>query len=255
MDKKQLDDLIDKLVLGEITEEENKVLTEQKHLDPTLDQEIKLRMDIYKGVKYDGDQKLRKLLNKIHDEVIHEKDKIIPINRNIEKPEKKNRWLFYMAGSVAAVFIVYLGVFGLSNQTSSAELYKQYYETYIPSGGTRGEINEATITAFNDAYTEKNYAKALTIIQSQLSDANNDIKLTAAVAAIEIGNTNKAQEILNDILSSKDFYFSDHAKWYLSLLYLKQSETTAASALLEELAQDVEADHHAEAKKILEELK
>jgi len=84
---------------------------------------------------------------------------------------------------------------------------------------------------------------------------SNDIKLTAAISANEIGDLVLADRLLNEIIEMKDYYFMDHAIWYKALIKLKTGDIASVKDILTPIISNPKADHHMEAKELVSKLK
>jgi len=235
---------MDKFVRNELTQKELKDLNIQTLLDPNVERELKLRNDIAKGIEIVGNEDLKLVLEKIHYQNIRTEDKT-----------KKNRFVGGIIAFVlfcsAMIFIVNQKFFSSKNKINN---YAEYYEPYIPSISTRGEGNQVRIKDFGLAYGQKRYKRALLIIEPVLENSNNELVLIAAICAMEIRDFEKSNILFDQIINSNDYFFIDHAKWYKALGLLKQDQLDKAKILLNDLAGDVNADHHSQAKALLKDI-
>ncbi len=250
MTKEQIDILLDKYVNNTLSAKEEIQFNEILDNIPELKRDLKIRQDIAQSMNYLGNKELKNLLDKIHLEEFG--------NEQVDLTPKSKNWIIYLIGGIILLGI--LGVFLLNTNTQSAEsqspenLYAEYFEPFVPSSQTRGENAEKILETFYEAYQDKNYAKALNVIKPILNEQENQVLLLASISAIQSDNHNLAQKLLDQILDSKDYYFTDHANWYKALSFLKQEKNKEAKDLLEELSQDSDADHHLEAKKLMEKI-
>lgn len=250
MDKQELDQLIDKFLLGSLTQTEKSKLEAHIMEQPTAKLEIKMRADLMKGLEFNADQELKSILNKIHNEEISGSSKFFSLN--------KIRF-------IAASLVVILGVFGLYQYFNAPSeptpeqlsvLYASYFEPYSPSLETRsnGLIQEEKYQTFINAYRDKDYQKSLETIKPIPENADNNTLLLAGISAMETDKNQESIEYLNKIILSNDFYFIDHAKWYKSLVLIKMKNLNEAKVLLNELANNPKADHHNESVALLKEI-
>jgi len=249
MDKQELDKLIDKSILGTLTQNEKSQLEAYIMEQPTTKLEIKMRTDLMKGLEYNADQELKSILNKIHNEEISGK--------------KHNGLLKKIGFSLLAISIL-IGAYAIFNYMNTSQeakpivgsaIYATYFEPFTPSLETRSSdaIQEVTYKQFIDAYRNKDYDKSLAIIKPLISNADNKTLLIAGISAMEIDKHQEAFEYFDKIITSNDFYFIDHAKWYKSLVLIKTNKINEAKVLLNDLANNPEADHHNESVSLLKE--
>lgn len=247
MDKKELEILIDKSVLGTITNKEKSKLDEYIMKQPNTTLEIKMRKDILKGIEYSTDQELKVVLDQIHKEEITKSPKIISFARLAKAA--------ILIGLLVGTFAMYT-LLNDGGNANSTELYATYYQPFESTTETRSsdEDMDKTTLQFIDLYQSKKYQESLEAIRPVVSSVDNNTLLLAGISAMEIGELNEAQSYLNQIIESNDYYFADHAKWYKALVFLKLDDTNAAKSLLEELATDPKADHNKESIEILEKI-
>lgn len=236
MTDKQLDQLFDKYLLNELSKEEVKQLDIDMLMNPDLEKSFKLRNDIVKGIEVLGNEDLKLVLDKIHFQNIKAKSENKPVNYL--------RVGLLLLGIVTA--IVFVGKM-LNKPVVQENMYAEYYEPYIPSLSSRGEAFEQRISDFSKAYSKNNYSRALKIIRPILSESSNEIKLVAGICAMEIENYEESKKLFLEIIESADYYFMDHARWYLALGLLKQNKVEDSKILLKELINDPDADHHSQA--------
>ncbi len=243
MKKEKVDILIDKLILNEISELELTQLEAAISESPKIRNEINFRKDINKSMEYLGNEDLRKLLNRIHEEEIEGKT-----------APKKHHWkipLFFLFALGIALLIYQ---FTKPVKISSHLVYAEYFSPY-PSSEERGEDEAKLIQGFKAHYSDKNYQKALDQIKPILNTQNNEMKLMAGICALESDDFHLSTQLFNDILSTKDYYFQDHANWYLALTYLKQDKIKEAITILTQLKNNPKADHHKQAMELLKKIR
>lgn len=251
MNNKELEILKDKYAMGTLSEVEHASLEVELLQNPDLQRELRIHTNMVKGVEYAGEIEMKEMLEKIH----YQQTGTSPI-QSAEKSPQGNAKFIVIAGLIILAAI--LAYFFLGNTTSETKsptkIYAQFYTPYQPSLQDRGaNINEA-LTTFNTAYLDKKYDVALTAIKPYLDESKNDVKLTAAIAAIEINDLVIAENLLDEIIESKDFYFTDHATWYKALLQLKTNNTKSIKKILAPLIANPKADHYIEAKKLIEKI-
>ncbi len=250
MDKQELDQLIDKSILGKLNQDEKSKLDTYIMKYPSSKLEMKMRTDILKGLEYNADQEFKSLLNGIHNE------EISGSAQNVFVKRKK----VILLGLVVA-----LGIFALFKYVNDANsslpqqssvLYASYFEPYVPLVETRStdNIQEEIYQNFIESYRSKDYPKSLEAIASILDNADNNTLLLASISAMESNKHEESIRYLDKIIASNDYYYLDHAKWYKSLVLIKTNNIQEAKILLRELANNHKADHHDESKAILKEI-
>ena len=246
MNNKELEILKDKHAMGTLSDIEHASLEVELLQNPNLATELKTHKDLVKGVQYAGELELQNLLDKIH----YQQSGVAP-------PKRKHGHIMYYI----LALIMLLGVaafFLLNNKTpekvSTRSIYASLYTQYQPSLQDRGTSLDESIVSFNQAYLTKDYQLSLSIIKPFLAESKNDIKLMAAIAAIESNDIILAESLLNEIIESKDYYFVDHALWYKALIKLKTNDTKTIKEILTPIISNSKADHHKEAIELISKL-
>lgn len=246
MNKQELEVLKDKYAMNTLSQSEHANLEVEILKDPSLEKELKNHKNLVKGVQYAGELELQDVLDKIHYQ-----------QSGVPPARGKSNFKFYIIVGFLLLTAV-TAYFLLDNKTNeevnTKSIYADFYTQYQPSLQDRGTARDEAINTFNQAYMDENYQEALTAIKPFLSESNNDVKLTAAIAANETNDLILADSLLNEIIASKDYYFVDHAIWYRTLIKLKANDTTSIKDILTPLITNPKADHHDEAKRLLSKL-
>jgi len=247
MNNDKKNSLMDKYATGSLSQAEIKEIEQLITADPSFQKELDMRKDISDGVNIAGNRELRKMLNKLHKEVVVSKTKTSGSGRVIK-----------LIMSVAAVFLGGLVLFqlgflknlGTTGQDGSIQ-YASYYKPDMSNSRSTDETREDYLLPFATAYQEGEFAKVISIVKPYLEGSNNEVKLLTSIAALETGDVPMAMDLLDKILATENYYYRDHANWYKALAYLQLEETDKAKVLLNKLASDSKADHHKEAKELL----
>jgi len=187
------------------------------------------------------------MLNGIHAKVVTGKESM---SNSWKKP------LLIMLGIVAVLLAVY---FGKSvNEDISITEPMRYASFYTIDEGTVRSTDVPSNnlgTEYITAYKQQDFQKVLDLLSPDLEIASNEIKLVAAISALEVGDHTLAKTQLESITVSDDFFYVDHARWYQALLHLGEGQKDAAVDLLMSLAKNPKADHHEDAVKLLKTIK
>lgn len=246
MNNKELEILKDKYALDTLTQTEHASLEVAILQDPDLEIALKTHKDLVKGVQYAGELELQSVLDKIH---YQQSSKTPSSNHN------KNKYFMIVVLTITAVVSGYYLLDSKNNTVvNPSKIYAEFYTQYQPSLQDRGASLDEAITTFNEFYAAENFEEALKTIKPFLANSNNDIKLAAAIAANEVNDQILANNLLSEIIASKDYYFADHATWYKALIKLKSNDTSSIKEILTPLINNPKADHHEEAILLISEI-
>ena len=244
MNKEIIENLMDKYAQGNLSEEEQKQLASIVEGSPELNKELVIRKDIVKSIQYLEKKDLVEMISKIHTE-------------EIEKPKEKVNWIKALALLVIAILsgLTLFNVFSSTEETQEPKkIYASYYKSYEPISASRGESVRSEKEAFTIEYLKKDYKSALSIILPEITNQDNEIILMTAISAIETNDLILAHSLLDGIIKEKDYYYTDHARWYQAMAFLKESKIDEAKIELKILSSNASADHHTEATDLLSNL-
>lgn len=243
---------MDNYAMRKLSKLEQEQLEQMVKDDPSLQVELDMRKDISDGVTLVGNRQLRKMLDKIHNEVVGPQAPTVA------------KWKHWVGIGIATALAALFGYLMLSNTNgdgspADTQPAVQYASYYTPLESTDRSENASDARdleqRYLEAYRTGDYVTVISILQPKLTDAGNEQRLVVAIAALETGDLDLASTQLERITVSDDFYYVDHAKWYQALLYIKLGQDGEAQALLTDLAKDKAADHHEDAKKLLKTIK
>ena len=105
-------------------------------------------------------------------------------------------------------------------------------------------------------YEAKNYSDAISLFNAALSNdrSNTEALFYNGVSHLSNNENKDAIHLLESVVNNSPNKFSDAAKWYLSLAYLKERKIVRAKNILEDLSGS-KNEYQSKAKKALEELK
>ncbi len=125
--------------------------------------------------------------------------------------------------------------------TSNNELYAQYYEPYEDLIIDRAQDPQSTPTQLYqgmDAYKQQNFQEAIIYLKAYLSDFPDELipRLYLGISLLEEDNVNEAIGQFQQLLSSPEL--RQQAQWYTALAYLKGNKTDLAKDMFEEIIHD-----------------
>lgn len=174
-------------------------------------------------------------------------ERIDKLEADLENPlmaGKDTKIVFWTVQRVAAAFIG-LAVVAVaswymvtgSSSVSGIALYEDYHKVYpnvvVPT--TRGQEDLTLLTRTFRAYDQELYDSAAVLFDELLQDDRREfVRLYAGLTYLEVDDYDRAQFLLNTIVSEKGEYEIE-AKWYLALTYIKIEEYDNAKTLLMDL--------------------
>ncbi|MDG1279121.1 MAG: hypothetical protein P8O16_17710 [Algoriphagus sp.] len=190
-------------------------------------------------------QGLENYLFKEEIEKIHQEN----FNRRSNKLKINSFWPLAIAASILFLLIAGASFLGLF-QNKNERLFEAYYETdpgliTAMSGTDSYEFDRGMVD-----FKSENYTGSLQFWEPLLeADSSQDtLVYFVAMAKLELEKYEQSEGLLTNLVNGRDTEFSEEAKWYLALLYLKKGEIEMAKSLLKELQKP-------DAKTLLEELK
>ena len=250
MNNTKIESLMDKYANGTLSQAEIMEIEEIITSDPSFQSKLDMRKDISDSVNIVGNRDLRKMLNKLHSEVIEK-------GSTSSNKGKVIKMIMAAAAVLLGSMVIYqLGIFNKLNNSSDERSiqYASYYKPDVTTSRSTDETREDFLLPFVSAYTDGDFNKVITIIEPYLENSNNEVKLIASIAALETGDASMAMKLLDKILATEQYYYTDHANWYKALAYLQLGDKENAKHLLLQLSIDTKADHSKEAKELLQNL-
>lgn len=155
---------------------------------------------------------------------------------SVNTPQSSNRRWYLLAAAVISLVII--ARFALMPAVTTEDLYEDHFRPYpnVFEPTVRGQGRTGDRTEAFKAYDKRDYAQAATLFRALLRDQQDpEALLLLGNCNLMIGNTDEA--ILNfSELAKESAELSVQARWFLSLAYLKNDDTTHALPLLEALA-------------------
>ena len=167
---------------------------------------------------------------------------------------------FYKIMGIGASIVLLIGaVFYLIQPPSDQELYLSYYEPYPNYEHTvaRGESNDEpslTDQAFA-MYDEENFNNANELFTELLKTkvGNTAAVFFRAMSRVETDRLGEALTDFEHVITQQEADYSEAAKWYSALIYLKQNDRKKSLFILNEIAEK-NGNYQVQAKELLEEL-
>ncbi len=185
-----IDERIDSFIRGTMTEEEEAAFKEEIKADPELRAQVLATVSLIKGIRSQEAAKEKVLIQK--------------------NTKNRTRSIMLWACSIAALFVIFFGVYKEKKHRDLSAIVSPYYSEYSMSEYSRGEdIDSVTVahlyTLFNNIKEQRNVNDIIEelepIYASLDSDFTysayaNDIALNLALAYIKDDQIDKAISIL-----------------------------------------------------------
>ncbi|MCD4696959.1 MAG: hypothetical protein K8S16_12045 [Bacteroidales bacterium] len=255
-------ELIDKYLSGELKGEGLILFKEKLKTDKQLQKELRLHHDLDTILEEDVLDFREKVAEEIHlvkgegkSGSTKTKLRIIPL------PGFDRKWMLLAASVVILIGTTVSFYFLKDTSWSNEQLFAEYYSPHSVSLAVRSDIlpeNDPLVLGLAE-YEKTNYPEAINYFESSLQ--NNLSNLTThfylGISYIETNDLAKAGEHFKYIIDKNGLLFTEQAKWYLALIYLKSGENEYPEKIREYLISiiDTKGDRADEAKKILENLK
>ena len=182
-----------------------------------LAEELRLQEDLILGINHFFDKELKEKLKEANPSTSL---KVFSLNQNQT-----------IAVAASLVLLIVAGFFLFKPSLSSEQLYLSYYQAYpnIVEPAERGQENIQDAYAL---YEKGDYAKAIEKFESQLANSQPTEKAPLhfymAISAMELNDLPLAEENLLKVLEGEKGRFTNPARWYLALLYLRNNNTEKA---------------------------
>lgn len=233
--EKDLFELIDEKLSGELRGEELEAFDRDLMNDAELMAEFELHKEIDEAIQESEVIELRKKLDLVHD-----------LTQNKKQPGLLRTILRHKLSRIAAAsFVVLLIITSLSlyflrpdGNMSNDSLFKIYYQpdAALLIRGTNSQ-NATLIQAFQ-MYENKEYDNALKLFSNVLdTDKENiPVQFYSGISYIELGQYQNALHPFNFIMDHKQNLYVERAEWYAALCFLKLNDNDNAVELFRKIS-------------------
>lgn len=188
-----IDERIDSFIRGTMTEEEEAAFKEEIKADPELRAQVLATVSLIKGIRTQEAEKEKVLIQK--------------------NTKNKARSIMLWACSIAALFVIFFGVYKEKRYRDLSAIVSPYYSEYSVSEYSRGDdIDSVTVahlyTLFNNIKEQRNVSDIIeelepiyTSLDSDFTYSSyaNDIALNLALAYIKDDQIDKAIPVLGKL--------------------------------------------------------
>ncbi|WP_299891034.1 tetratricopeptide repeat protein [uncultured Lacinutrix sp.] len=174
------------------------------------------------------------------------------------KNSNSNKSKLYYALAIAAVLVIFFGIFLKGKSLTNLEIYSNYNNwEELPSLVSRNETNAVLLSSGEDAFISKNYKVASEKFNTYINnedEVNPSVLLYAGISQLELENFTSALDNFQKVIESKSI---DKSKgyWYKALAYLKMDDRDKAQQQLEIIIKDTSNYNYKKAKDILNKIR
>ena len=244
------DALIDRYVAGKLSTDELSEFEQLLKSNADIEKEVNMRSELQAAIEASEIKSISNRLESLH-ATKQSEGKVVKLNTKASSPS----WIKYVG--LAAIFAGLLFVatkFMNTTEVSPAEHFASYYQSLPMELSGRGS-SEETINALETKYRGNDYAASIPLLTELLSQQENaKWSFYRGISYLETNNLNNAIADFKSVADSEDILWKQHGTWYLALSHLKNNNVDAAKNALQTLASNPDADHHREAKELLNKL-
>jgi len=236
-------DQIDDFLTGRLGEAERTDFEHQLQSDVALQQAVKTQELLLSGIDDFGNEQLKARLQRISAD---RKQRTAP----------QPRLFIRRMIAAAAVFLLLLAVgwWWQSSSLTPDQHYANHFEPYSLTFNSRTNDADLSLAQFEQLYRGKKYSQLTEEAGTYLSQnpKNYPLQLAVGISYMELEKYQEALPYFDTIINANDPFFSDQARWYKALAYLKTKQPEKSKALLEKLAKDPSSDRQEAAIQLLQ---
>ncbi len=215
-------EIIENFLDGTLDENQKRLLIEEIGKDEALAREIAFLRVVNESI--------------VDEEVISLRKQI----RNLRSLSLKRKQIARTAITLAATLALLFGIISLTGSNKQEKAFNKYYAPYAIDLATRSaHANHLSgLDLGIQLYANGDYQTAFSMLENYNNEVcNHSIGIFyQALCALELNMPQQAEELLLIIDQEGDYAYSLHAKWYLSMLYLKANKPYLAKPYLKDLS-------------------
>lgn len=241
MTNKELSDRIERYLLNQMNNNEQKQFQLELERNPDLKKITEKKAILISGIKAGFENQLKEKLKR-EDQYLNGR--------------KRNRRFIFIPGIAAAIFIAFAAYFFINKMRHDpVRLYAEYYQSYpnVNQPLTR-DLDQNENPFF--LYEKGEYRKALDRFNSRLEAFPGDEAAIfySGIIYMELKDFKEAIEYFKNVTDLGQTRFSRPAQWYMALSYIALGNSEMALENLREIAKKDDR-YGTDAEKILERLK
>lgn len=190
-----IDERIDSFIRGTMTDEEESAFKQEIQADPDLRAHVLATVSLIKGIRNQEAEKEKVLIG--------------------QHTENKARSIMLWACSIAALFVIFFGVYKEKRYRDLSAIVSPYYSEYSMSNYSRGDLDSTTVahlyTLFINIKEQRDVSDIIEELESVYASLDSDFSYNI---------------------------FSNDIAFNLALAYIKDDQIDKAIPILEKLAAD-----------------
>ena len=236
------EELIQKYIRGELTEDELRQAEIRIKEDKNFAEKIAFEIQLYKTF---NDDLWNTVNNTQSEEVLKYKKElksaeILKLQAEIKKAQQRfytRKKLKQFIWPAAAILILVISIrLFYKPKVTFQELYTSNLNTgLLPSLVNRNEEANRKLTNAELSFKAKNYKEALTIFKNEIAKPENKnygiLYIYLGIAQLETNNIKQARQTFNTLIMS-DMIDAEKGYWYKALLHLKTEEQDSSKLVL-----------------------
>ncbi|MFD2034267.1 hypothetical protein ACFSKL_05655 [Belliella marina] len=221
--KNNMEELIEKYLNNQLSEEEKSDFENQLEKDPELKADLEFRHQIKIASTLNERKRLKEILHKKSQEA------------------RKPRWRSWKMAAALAVLLslTWIGYWLTSQYSQQNDLFLAHYETFpnLEMPSIRGGSMDRSLSEAFLAYENEDYQIAKDLLLQDYEGSGNMVsKYYAAMAAMELKEYDIAYSLLESIDQNIPDIYKTPRDWYLGLLLLKGKDNENAKSKIEKVA-------------------
>ena len=212
-----IDERIDSFIRGTMTIEEETAFKQEIQADPGLRAQVLATISLIKGIRSQEAEKEKDLIDK-NVKVLRKEaspDPYKKLDTDSKRPSSRTRSIMLWACSIAALFVIFLGVYKEKRYQDLSAIVSPYYSEYSLTEYSRGDLDSVTVahlyTLFNNIKEQRNVSDVIEELEPIYASIDSDFTYSAKA---------------NDIAFN------------LALAYIKDDQIDKAIPILEKLKED-----------------
>ncbi len=259
----KFDTQIDAYILNSMSASEKSDFERLLNEHPVLQEELKLRSSLKRGIEQIEVSDVRNRLRNIKKTKTRTtaKSKINENNAQSNTIQVQSKgsmpWvkIFLLIVTLLALLVAVTTYTASTKEPNKSTVPMASYFEPMPLEITDRGTSDDAIKEMSELYNQKQYEQVIPYLDKFLAE-KQDIKwnLYRGVSLYASGKHAEALEDFKKVANSDNYLLTDHGVWYQALTFLELGNTDTAKTLLNALASNPKADHTKEAAELLSRL-